>query len=109
MNKLELKQKLQAEDLITVYDRGAKKQYIDGENLIENGTFKNTINVFGLYKSTLTGEYKFFITDSERGIPYYSDFFATETEACEGLYKKISRLKRIHDKTTNKTNDFRTF
>jgi hypothetical protein len=99
MNKLELEKRLSDEGLFTVYDRGAKKQYIDGEKLIETGTFKNTINVFGFYKSVITSEYKFFITDAERGIPYYSDFFATEQEACEGLYKKIARLKRIHDKT----------
>ena len=41
--------------------------------------------MFGIYKVKGTDEYRFFITDSERGISCYSKSAATEEEACEHL------------------------
>lgn len=96
MNKFELEQRLLNENLLTVYDDGIEKHYIDGERLIENGVRQNAVNVFGLYKGQQ--HYVIFITDEERGLPYYMDRFATENEACESLYDYVALLKRIHDK-----------
>lgn len=96
MTKIELEKRLQEENLLTIYDDGVKKDYIDGEKLIENGVRMNATNVFGVYKGHTN--YVVFINDNERGLPHYIDKFDTEGEACESLYEYVKLLKRIHDK-----------
>lgn len=98
MNKNDLENKLKSEGLLSVFTNGLQKKYIDGETLLKNGIVLNAVNVFGIFKIFETNEYKIFITDDERGIPYYSARFGSEEEACNALYEKIARLKRIHDK-----------
>ena len=108
MNKLELEKKLQEEKMTAIYDDGIKKNYIDGEKLIVEGIRKNMTNVFGVYKGK--NNYVAFITDNERGLPYYIDKYETEDEACSSLYDYIVLLNRIHQKTkTTKTDDFGLF
>lgn len=96
MTKIELEKRLQEENLMTIYDDGVEKHYIDGEKLIENGVRMNATNVFGVYKGQKN--YVVFITDDERGLPHYIDKFGTEDEACESLYEYVKLLKRIYDK-----------
>ena len=96
MNKIELEKALQREGLMTVYVGGVEKCYIDGETLIENGIRQNEINVFGLYKGQQN--YVVFITDDEKGLPYYLSRYNSEDDACDALYEKVTRLKRIHEK-----------
>ena len=49
------------------------------------------MDAFGICKGE-DGRYCFFITESERGIPLYTDVFTTESEACDALIKKISQV-----------------
>ena len=97
MNKFELESRLAEENLLKVYDRdGILKQYVDESKIVFDGKWGNMINVFGFFKGK--ENYVVFITDNERGIPYYTSRFSCEEEACDALYEKIARLKRIHDK-----------
>ena len=73
------------------------KMYVSGEKVFQNGSWKNLTDVFGIYKRN-DGQYCFFITDSERGIPEYTAVFETEEEACDALLKKIERAERIFQK-----------
>ena len=97
MNKIELERKLQAEGLMTIYDDGVKKRYIDGESIIKNGIRQNAVNVFGLYRGQK--DYVVFITDEERGLPCFLEKHSTESGACEALYDYLILLKRIHEKS----------
>lgn len=80
-----------------IYDRGEKKYYVDESKVFANKNWDNMINVFGIYEWD-TENFVFFITDSERGISYYTDVCPTESEACQKLYEMAVRLKYIHDK-----------
>ena len=99
MNKIDFENRLLQEGLMTIYDDGISKDYIDGELLIKNGIRQNALNVFGFYKGK--SSYVIFITDHERGLPYYIDRFSTENEACNALYDYITLLKCIHEKNCN--------
>jgi hypothetical protein len=107
MNKIELESKLQAEGLMFVYDRGSKKQYINGNNIFKNGVFHNCPNVFGIYEWD-ANNFVCFITDDERGIPYYTDIHKTIEDACMALYDWVKNLHYIHNKN-NKPDDFGSF
>lgn len=97
MNKCELKEKLNKDNLLTVVDRdGARKNYIDGEKLIENGLRQNAVNVFGVYKDG--NEYIAFVTDNERGLPNYIEICQSEEDACKALYERIDTLNYIYIK-----------
>lgn len=97
MNRVELQAKLFNEALLVVYDRGAPKYYVDETKVFENGEWKNMVDVFGIYQWD-PNNYVCFMTDSERGMPYYNDVYDTESEACQELYEMAVRLKAIHMK-----------
>ena len=97
MNKIDLEKKLIEENLLCVYDRGEKKFYVDESKVFINKKWENMINVFGVYKWD-EDNFVCFMTDGERGIPYYTNVFSTESEACRELYEMAVRLKYIHDK-----------
>ena len=97
MNRVELQAKLSNEALLVVYDRGAPKYYVDETKVFENGEWKNMVDVFGIYQWD-SNNYVCFMTDSERGMPYYNDVYDTEGEACQELYEMAVRLKAIHMK-----------
>ena len=95
MNRVELQAKLGQEDLLVVYDRGSPKYYVDESKVFVNGEWENMVDVFGIYKWD-SDNYVCFMTDSERGMPYYNDVYDTESEACQKLYEMAVRLKSIH-------------
>lgn len=97
MNRVELQAKLSQEALLVVYDRGSLKYYVDETKVFVNREWKNMVDVFGIYKLD-SDNYVCFMTDSERGMPYYADVYDTESEACQELYEMAVRLKAIHTK-----------
>lgn len=101
MNIKELEIRLKNENLLSVYAYGNKIEYIDGSTLYYDDVFHNCVNSFGIY--TNGNKYRFFITDSERGIPFKGKVFASELEACDALYSKITNLNSIHIDTINDT------
>lgn len=82
-----------AEGLQKIHFDGTIKQYVRGEVVYYDYEWKNEIDVFGVYIHE-DGGYCIFITDSERGIPLYSDVFGDEADAVEALYRKITRLAK---------------
>lgn len=97
MKLIELNDYLQKEGLLDVHVGYDLKKYVPGSYVFADNTWSNMIDVFGIYQG-IDGRYCFFITDSERGIPEYSEPFETEDEACEALIKKMARLERIFQK-----------
>lgn len=81
----ELKTALEKEGLLKMNYLGRTKFYTPGDFIYNNGQWNNIPDMFGIYKVNGTDEYRFFITDSERGISCYSRVAATEEEACEYL------------------------
>lgn len=81
----ELKSFLEKEGLLKMNYLGRTKFYTPGDFIYNNGQWNNIPDMFGIYKVNGTDEYRFFITDSERGISCYSRVAATEEEACEYL------------------------
>lgn len=100
MTIIDLKAQLKNDGLLTAHVGINIKKFIVGENVFKNNKWNNAIDVFGIYQGK-DGRYCFFITDSEKGIPEYSAVFATESEACDALIKKISRSERIYQKSKN--------
>lgn len=99
---------LQKDGLLEVHVGDVLKKYIPGSHVFADNTWKNMIDVFGVYQGT-DGRYCFFITDSERGIPEYSDVFETEEEACEALIKKMARSERLFQQyNKNKRNHIKS-
>ena len=94
MKLIELSDHLQKEGLLDAHVGDDLKKYVPGSHVFINNMWRNMIDVFGIYQG-IDGRYCFFITDSERGIPEYSDVFETEEEACEALVKKMARSERI--------------
>lgn len=94
MTLSELSEYLQKEGLLYVHIGDALKKYVPGAKVFINNQWCNMIDVFGIYQGA-DGKYCFFITDSERGIPEYSDVFDREEEACKALIEKIIRAERI--------------
>lgn len=97
MKLIELNDYLQKEGLLDVPVGDSLKKYVPGSYVFINNMWSNMIDVFGIYQG-IDRRYCFFITDSERGIPEYSNVFETEEEACEALVKKMVRLKRIDNR-----------
>ena len=96
----ELKDKLEKEGLLNVYIGKSMKQFVTSESVYTNNKWKNMADVFGVYQ-TQDGEYCFFITDSEKGIPEFTVVCTSEKDACDALMEKISRAERIHKKKTD--------
>ena len=94
----ELEEQLYTEGLLSAHVGENVKKFVLGEKVFSNNRWKNLIDVFGIYKGG-DGRFCFFITDSERGVPEYTDVFLTEGEACEALLKKIARAERIYQKS----------
>ena len=97
MNKRDLERRLTEENLMFVFDGNVLKHYVDGTKVYINGEWDNMTNVYGIYAGD-EGEFVIFMTDDERGLPYYIDVFDSESEACLALYEMAVRLKYIHDK-----------
>lgn len=94
MNRQELKEKLLKEGLMKVYVNGVLYQYVDEEVVLQDGKWKNAVQVYGIYKGT--ERYNVFFTDEERGITSYRLGFSSEEEACDCLYEKLLRKVDIH-------------
>lgn len=94
MNRQELKEKLLKEGLMKVYVNGVLYQYVDEKVVLQDGTWKNAVQVYGIYKGT--ERYNVFFTDEERGITSYRLGFSSEEEACDCLYEKLLRKVDIH-------------
>lgn len=88
----EMENKLCEENLLKINDWGIEKKY----RSVITKEFTNYPDCFGIIDYQ-DGFYKFYITDSERGIPVYDEVFNNIEEACDALYLKISRLKRIDE------------
>ena len=94
----ELTDYLQRQDMVSVRIRNSVKRFVLGDAVYKNGKWNNATDVFGIYQGE-DGQYCFFVSDSERGIPDYSVVCQSESEACDALIAKISRAKRIHQKS----------
>lgn len=92
MTLIELEEKLKQENLLKINDWGIEKKY----RSVITKEFTNYPDCFGIIDYQ-DGFYKFYITDSERGIPVYDEVYNSIEEACDALYLKISRLKRIDE------------
>jgi hypothetical protein len=93
----ELEKQLENENLLIIYDRGVEKKYINGEDYTNRRLFPLE-NRFGIYERE-DGKYVVFFTEDDRGgLEYYNNACDTESEACDSLYKKITRLDRIYKK-----------
>lgn len=93
----ELEEKLKRENLLLINDWGIEKKY---RSLIIK-EFTNYPDCFGIIDYQ-DGFFKFYITDSERGIPIYDELYNSIEETCDALYFKISRLKRIEQEDKEK-------
>ena len=90
----DMEKALKEKNLLVVHYQGTAKHYINGQSLFANGHFINRKDVFGIYQND-DGKYYFFITDSERGIPFYGNEYATENDACQALIDDILLLSEI--------------
>ena len=95
----EMKTRLEQEGLLKAHVGTSLKSYISGEDILVNNELDNVVDVFGIYKED--EEFVVFITDSERGIPQYIDYFSTESEACEELLDIISSYEKIYKESHN--------
>lgn len=89
MNINDLERRLISEKRMAVIDDDEEKNYIEGDKVYYNGSFHNTLNVFGIYCND-NGDFQMFITDGERGVPHITRRFNTEEEACAVLYEYVS-------------------
>ncbi len=89
MNKQQLEDKLKEEGILVFCGDDGYKVYVDGNKLFYDGLFHNECNVFGIYKENDT-RYAAFVTDAERGYPYFCSFKKSEEEACDYLYQYIN-------------------
>ena len=96
MNRQELKEKLKKEGLLSVYRDGELYRYVDEAAVIQDGKWKNAVQVYGIFKGN--EQYNVFFTDGERGIPAYRRDFNSEEEACDCLYEKLLRQVDIHQR-----------
>ena len=95
MNISELEETLKKEDLLKVHMDGTVKEYVKGEVVYDNDGWNNYTDVFGIHQLE-DGRFRFFITDSERGIPEQGRVVSTEEEACEMLLERIRRKESIY-------------
>lgn len=91
----EMEAKLAHEGLLEAHVGMNLKKYVNGELIYRDSQWDNCVDVFGICRGE-DGSYCFFITESERGIPLYTDVYTTENEACDALIKKISRGEKIY-------------
>ncbi|RKM63053.1 hypothetical protein D6856_02740 [Butyrivibrio sp. XB500-5] len=105
----ELSMQLEKEGLLQMDYLGCRKYYVDGEFVYNDGQWRNIPDLFGIYKSKESGNYVFFITDTERGNRCHSESFATEEEACECLLEMTRSGKsdntELFDKTSKTTSN----
>lgn len=90
----EMEAKLAHEGLLEAHVGMNLKKYVNGELIYRDSQWDNCVDVFGICRGE-DGSYYFFITESERGIPLYTDVYTTESEACDALIKKFPGEKKF--------------
>ena len=78
------------ENLLTIKDRGALKNYVKPINENQN-ILTDTFCII----NCRDGSFEIYVSDSERGIPYFNLDFDSEDEACEKLYEYVKLFKII--------------
>ncbi len=96
MNINELKEVLNNENMLKTTFWGSTKRFVMADAVYKNGQWSNMPDVFGIYRNADTGDYIFFVTDSERGIKCYVKRKKTEQEACEILYRTMKEEKELN-------------
>ena len=94
----EMEKKLEEDGMLKSHVKGEMKKYILGEDYLQDNWIYP--NVYGIYV-TQSGKYRFFVTDTERGVEIYNPKFDTEEEACEELIDYIYTEERIYQKKHN--------
>lgn len=84
------------ENLLTIKDRGALKNYVKPINENQN----ILTDTFGIINCS-DGSFEIYVSDSERGIPYFNLDFDSEDEACEKIYEYVKLCKIIELKNSN--------
>ena len=97
MNLTELETRLENEELINIQDGDLRLSYT---KLKTNCNFDSP-NCFGIVKFENNSYGVYFAGDERCGQPYYMAPVSNLEEACDKLYNKLIRLKRIEMREKN--------